>query len=195
VIYKSILLFGAPGSGKGTQGKILGTIPGFYHCACGDVFRAVDVRSSLGKAFLDYSGKGKLVPDDITIALWSQQIDGMMQSGRFKPDIDFLVLDGIPRNVNQAKILSSKLDVRRVFHLTCTDRSKIYDRLQRRGLKENRLDDINEDVIARRLQTYDEETKPVLEFYGPKLTTHVNADQWPYQVLRNILNAIENERD
>jgi adenylate kinase len=194
VVYKSLLLIGAPGSGKGTQGKILGTIPGFYHCACGDVFRAVDVRSSYGRAFLEYSGKGQLVPDDTSIGLWSSQIDSMVQSGRFKPDIDFLVLDGIPRNVNQAKMLSSKLDVRRVFHLTCSDRSKVIDRLQRRALKENRLDDINIEVIDRRLRTYDQETKPVLEFYGPKLITHVNADQWPYQVLRDILNAIETER-
>jgi adenylate kinase len=194
VIYKSLLLFGAPGSGKGTQGKIIGTIPGFYHCACGDVFRAVDVRSPLGKAFVDYSSRGQLVPDDITIELWSQQIDGMVRAGRFKPDIDFLVLDGIPRNVNQAKILDAKLDVRRVFHLSCSDRAKIYDRLQRRALKENRLDDINVEVIERRLRTYDEETKPVLDFYGPKLVTRVDSDKWPYQVLRDILNAIEIER-
>ena len=194
MVYKAIILFGAPGSGKGTQGKILGTIPGFYHCACGDVFRAVDVRSALGRAFLEYSSKGKLVPDDISIGLWSAQIDSMVQSGRFKPDIDFLVLDGIPRNANQAKILTNKLDVRRVMHLTCNDRTKIYDRLQRRALKDNRLDDINEEVIAKRLRTYDEETKPVLDFYGPKLITHVNADQWPYQVLRDILVAIESER-
>src|ERR1700678_723826 len=82
VVYKSLLLLGAPGSGKGTQGKILGTIPGFYHCACGDVFRAVDVRSDFGKAFLEYSSKGQLVPDDVSIGLWSAQIDSMVQSGR-----------------------------------------------------------------------------------------------------------------
>ncbi|HEX4140510.1 MAG TPA: nucleoside monophosphate kinase, partial [Candidatus Methylacidiphilales bacterium] len=91
-------------------------------------------------------------------------------------------------------MLTEKLDVRCVFHLTCSDRTKIYDRLQRRALKENRLDDINEDVIAKRLKIYDEETKPVLDFYGPKLITHVNADQWPYQVLRDILVGIEIER-
>ena len=123
MVYKSLLLFGAPGTGKGTQGKILGTIPGFYHCACGDVFRAVDVRSEFGQAFLKYSSKGQLVPDDITIGLWSAQIDTMVQAGRYKPDIDFLVLDGIPRNVSQAKILGSTLDVRRVFHLTCSDKT------------------------------------------------------------------------
>jgi adenylate kinase len=194
VAYKSLLLFGAPGSGKGTQGKILGTIPGFFHCACGDVFRGLDVRSELGKAFLQYSSKGQFVPNDVTIGLWSTHIDSMVQAGRFKPDIDFLVLDGIPRNTNQAKILSSKLDVRRIFHLECQDKAKVYDRLKRRALKENRLDDINEEVIERRLSVYEEETKPVLEFYGPKLTTHVNADQWPYQVIRDILNDIEHYR-
>jgi adenylate kinase len=195
VVYKSLLLLGAPGSGKGTQGKIIGTIPGFYHCACGDVFRAVDIRSDYGKAFLEYSSKGQLVPDDITIGLWSKQIEGMEKAGRFKPEIDFLVLDGIPRNVGQAKILQSQLDVRRVFHLSCQDKAKVYDRLKRRALKENRLDDINESVIERRLKVYEEETKPVLEFYGPKLITHVNADQWPYQVLRDILNDIEHYRN
>ena len=194
MVYKSLLLLGAPGSGKGTQGRILGTIPGFYHCACGDVFRAVDVRSDFGKAFLHYSSKGQLVPDDISIGLWSAQIDGMVRAGRYKPDIDFLILDGIPRNTNQAKILSSKLDVRHIFHLVCSDRAKVFDRLKRRALKENRLDDINEEVIERRLRVYEEETKPVLEYYGPNLITRVNADQWPYQVLRDILNDIEHYR-
>ena len=194
MVYKSLLLLGAPGSGKGTQGRILGTIPGFYHCACGDVFRAVDVRSDFGKAFLHYSSKGQLVPDDISIGLWSAQIDGMVRAGRYKPDIDFLILDGIPRNTNQAKILSSKLDVRHIFHLVCSDRAKVFDRLKRRALKENRLDDINEEVIERRLRVYEEETKPVLEYYGPSLISRVNADQWPYQVLRDILNDIEHYR-
>ena len=118
----------------------------------------------------------------------------MVQAGRYKPDIDFLVLDGIPRNVNQAKILGETLDVRRVFHLTCSDKMKIYERLKRRALKDSRLDDINEEVIKRRLQTYEEESKPILDFYGPKQITHVNADQWPYQVLRDILNDIEHYR-
>src|SRR5438094_9161814 len=68
--YNTFILFGAPGSGKGTQGKTLGTIPRFYHCACGDVFRSIDTRSKVGKAFLDYSSKGKLVPDEITVELW-----------------------------------------------------------------------------------------------------------------------------
>jgi len=65
--YESILLFGAPGSGKGTQGKIIGTIPGFYHSATGEIFRSLDLQSEMGRVFWEYAGKGKLVPDEITI--------------------------------------------------------------------------------------------------------------------------------
>src|SRR5436309_1991173 len=73
--YNTFILFGAPGSGKGTQGKTLGTIPRFYHCACGDVFRSIDTRTKVGKAFLEYSSKGQLVPDEITVELWREAID------------------------------------------------------------------------------------------------------------------------
>ena len=97
--YQTFILFGAPGSGKGTQGKTLGTIPRLYHCACGDVFRSIDTRTKVGKAFLDYSSKGQLVPDDITVELWREAIDAAVEAHKFKPDIDTLVLDGIPRNV------------------------------------------------------------------------------------------------
>ena len=55
---KTILLFGAPGSGKGTQGKMLGTLPGFRHLACGDVFRSIDLNSEVGKVFLKHSSQG-----------------------------------------------------------------------------------------------------------------------------------------
>jgi len=191
VAYQALLLFGAPGSGKGTQGKILGTIPGFYHCSCGDVFRAVDARSDFGKAFIQYSSKGQLVPDDVTIGLWSAQIESMEHAGRFKPECDFLVLDGIPRNVGQAKMLESQLDVQRVFHLDCADKAKVYERLKRRALKENRLDDINEEVIERRQKVYESESQPVLDYYGKKLVTRINSDQPPFQVLRDILNEIK----
>jgi adenylate kinase len=194
VKFKTLLLFGAPGSGKGTQGKILGTIPGFYHCACGDVFRSIDLRSPLGRAFLEYSGRGELVPDDVTVDLWAQQISHMETLGRFKPDIDFLVLDGIPRNVEQALIMRDKLDVRHVFHLSCPDRSKLVERLKRRALRDNRMDDANDEVIRKRLETYVEQSKPVLEFYGQALTTDIDATQWPYQVLRDILNHVESFR-
>src|SRR5437773_3687592 len=95
--YKTFILFGAPGSGKGTQGKTLGSIPRFFHCPCGDVFRSIDTRTEVGKAFLEYSSKGQLVPDEITVELWKEAIDAAVEAHKFKPDIDTLVLDGIPR--------------------------------------------------------------------------------------------------
>src|SRR5438132_6912303 len=119
--YNTFILFGAPGSGKGTQGKILGTIPRFFHCACGDVFRSLDTRTALGQAFLDYSSKGHLVPDEITVQLWQARINDAVGAHTFKPHIDSLVLDGIPRSVHQAQIMTEMIDVRHVFHLSCPD--------------------------------------------------------------------------
>ena len=104
--YRTILLVGAPGAGKGTQGKILGTVPDFYHCACGDVFRNLTIDSELGRTFVRYSSKGKLVPDKHTIRLWRENIQAQTQLGRFYPERDTLVLDGIPRNRHQAVMLS-----------------------------------------------------------------------------------------
>ena len=123
--YRSILLFGAPGAGKGTQGKILGVIPNFFHCACGDVFRNLRADSPLGRIFIDYSGRGQLVPDEPTIELWRQFIDNSTKIGRFHPDQDTLVLDGIPRNVRQAQILRDTLDVTAVFLMKSKDEDKL----------------------------------------------------------------------
>src|SRR5438067_881806 len=177
--YRTILLFGAPGSGKGTQGKILGSVPNFFHCACGDVFRNLTIENELGRTFIEYSSRGELVPDDVTIRLWRQSIDSAKATHRFNPDRDMLVLDGIPRNVPQAERLSEALDVRAVFNLTCADLHKMVERLQRRALRENRLDDANLSVIQARLKTYESETKPVLDFYGPKLVHMIDSTQTP----------------
>src|SRR5271170_3709576 len=103
--YRSILLLGAPGSGKGTQGKILGSIPGFFHSASGDIFRSLDLQSEIGRVFWEYAGKGKLVPDEITVRVWKQYIQGMELINQFHPESEIIVLDGIPRNVSQAKLL------------------------------------------------------------------------------------------
>lgn len=188
--YRTILLFGAPGAGKGTQGKILGTIPNFYHCACGDVFRSLTMESEIGRAFVEYSSRGELVPDRPTIKLWGQFIEGITRTGRFDPKRDTLVLDGLPRNVHQAEMLKETLEVVAIFYLRCTQLDKLVERLQRRALKENRLDDANLEVIRQRLKIYERETKPVLNFYGRKLVHRIDADQSPAKVLFDILRHI-----
>ncbi len=189
--YTTYLLFGAPGSGKGTQGHSLGSIPRFFHCACGDVFRTLDTRTKVGRAFLEYSSKGQLVPDEITVELWRAHIDAAVEAHEFKPDIDVLVLDGIPRNVGQAKIMDDVIDVKKVFHLSCPDRDQLFARLKKRALKDNRLDDANEQVIKRRLQTYETESKPVLDYYRDRVQV-IDATQPPARVLYNILATVAN---
>src|SRR5258708_6796927 len=144
VRYNTFILFGAPGSGKGTQGKTLGTIPRYYHCACGDVFRSIDTRTKVGKAFLDYSSKGRLVPDDITVELWGEAMGGGGDAKKSKPETDTLVVEGIPKNMGQAKIRGEMIEEKRLFHLACQARETFFYRQKKRVLKENRLDDANE---------------------------------------------------
>jgi adenylate kinase len=188
--YRTILLFGAPGSGKGTQGKILGEVPGFFHFACGDAFRNLRIEDPMGRIFIEHSSRGELVPDEATIALWSKNINASTVDGEFEPSRDTLVLDGIPRNTHQAQMICDTLDVKAVLYLSCPDQTKMIERLQRRALRENRLDDANLDVIRRRLDTYERETRPVLDYYGPNLVHTIDAAQSPLNVLRAILDIV-----
>ena len=188
--YKSILLFGAPGSGKGTQGKILGAIPGFFHSASGDIFRSLDLQSETGRIFWEYAGKGKLVPDDVTIRVWKQFIQGMQYINQFHPDSEILVLDGIPRNVQQAKLLESTIEVVKVIHLFCADMAKMVERLRRRALRENRFDDASDEVIQRRLKVYDAETKPILDFYPAEKVVRVEATMSQIRVLSKLIDIL-----
>ncbi|MEX0741261.1 MAG: nucleoside monophosphate kinase, partial [Phycisphaeraceae bacterium] len=119
--HQTVLLLGPPGAGKGTQGRVLGSIPGFCHSACGDVFRRLNPNSELGRVFLEYSSRGKLVPDDITVKMWHAHIRGIQFTGAYKPESDLLVLDGIPRNAEQAEMLASEIEVLKVLHLVCHD--------------------------------------------------------------------------
>lgn len=188
---KTILLFGAPGSGKGTQGKMLGALPGFHHLACGDVFRSIDLNSEVGKVFLQYSSKGELVPDDFTVRLWREHIDKLIHTGAFRAESTVLVLDGIPRNIHQAKMLDQHIEVVKLIALRATHhREEMVRRLKSRALKENRLDDANEKTIAHRLEVYDRESRPVLAYYPREVRVDVDALQTPIEVAHDILSAI-----
>ena len=188
--YKTILLFGAPGVGKGTQGKILGHIPGFYHLACGDVFRSLDMTSPLGRKFLEHSSKGELVPDELTIEMWKQNIHAQTVLSIYKPSQDLLILDGIPRSLAQAKALEPYLEVLNVIHLVCRDVDAMVMRMRRRALKENRLDDADEKVIRRRFEVYERETRPVLACYPQSIIREVDAIGSPANVLQKVLDVV-----
>jgi adenylate kinase len=186
----ALVILGAPGAGKGTQGKILGTIPRFFHCACGDVFRSLDTRTPMGRQFVEYSSRGELVPDELTIALWKAQIDNFAATSVYKPDIDCLVLDGIPRNIRQAELVDQHVEIHQVFHLSCPDRKELARRMRKRALKENRIDDASDVVINQRIATYDEETRPLLDYYPADRITVIDATDPPVKVLSGIVRRV-----
>ena len=187
---RSVLLFGAPGAGKGTQGRILERIPNWYYFASGDAFRNLRPEDSLGKTFLEYSSRGELVPDEFTVTLWQKKMESATVKGSFHPEHDVLLLDGIPRNGRQVEMMEEHIEIMALLHLACRDQQKMIDRIQRRALIESRLDDANLEVIKHRFETYEEETRSVIDCIPEKLVHRVNADQSPICVLRDILEVL-----
>src|SRR6478609_3956988 len=109
--YRTILLFGMPGSGKGTQGMVLGQLPGLVHVSCGDIFRKLPKYGELGKEILRYFSQGLLVPDDLTVRIWERHVKILELQELLLPQQHTLVLDGLPRNFAQAERLDQSLDV------------------------------------------------------------------------------------
>lgn len=188
--YPSVLLFGAPGVGKGTQGGILGNIPGFFHLSTGDVFRALDIGSPAGREVYGYTSRGELVPDELTIRIWKKALDGNIALSFFKPHEDLLILDGIPRNSHQAEILDDYIEVMRVVHLVCSDEEAMIHRIKRRAIRENRADDANEQVIRHRFEVYHAQSEPVLSHYPPELITEVDSMGSPAEIVMKVLEEI-----
>lgn len=188
--FHAMLLFGAPGAGKGTQGRILGQIPGFYHLSVGDVFRSLDINSTEGREVYKYSSKGMLVPDEVTIRIWRRHLDALTELSQYKPYEDLLILDGIPRNRRQAELVEEYIEVLKIVYLRCDDPEAMIHRIRRRAIRENRVDDAQEDIIRRRFEVYEKDTRPVLEYYPAKLVTEVDAIGSPAEVLLKTLQCV-----
>ena len=159
-----LILFGAPGSGKGTQGPFLADRFSIPQVSTGEILRE-NVRNGtdLGVVAEGYMSAGDLVPDDVIVNMVRERI--AQSDAR-----DGFILDGFPRNVPQAKVLDAMLDrlkqppVSRAVHLAVAD-EEIVGRLLMRAKKEGRADD-KEDVIRHRIEVYNGETKPLLNFYA-----------------------------
>lgn len=188
--YRTILLFGMPGSGKGTQGAVLGQLPDLVHISMGDVFRKIPKYGHFGREIAHYTSQGAMVPDDLTVRIWERHTQILEMQELLLPDQHTLVLDGLPRNYAQAERLAHILNVVQIFHLNINDIVKASERLKTRALRENRLDDMNEEVIRRRLNIYYEETFKTLSFYPPELIFDVDASHSPLDVLRDIVDRL-----
>lgn len=188
--YKCALLFGGPGTGKGTQGKVLGCIPGFYHFSSGDMFRHIDPDTNLGRVFKRYSTRGELVPDSLTIDLFVEHMAKQVKQGKYDPEHDLLVLDGVPRTVDQVQLLSGRVEVLSIIHLACEDQDQIVRRLKRRAVKEGRKDDADEKVILHRWQVYEEETYQVAHEYDDQIINDVDCLKTPAMVLESVLHVL-----
>lgn len=187
--YRAFIFLGAPGCGKGTQGQILGAIPRFYHFSMGDAFRSMDTRTPIGQEFVAHSRRGELVPDELTIRYFKGQIDARAELHMFKPDIDILILDGIPRSVEQALLLERHIEVLQLFHLSCPNRDELVTRIRKRSIKEGRIDDASDEIIQRRLRAYEESTRDLVDHYGDRRAA-INANQAPAKVTHDILAVI-----
>lgn len=189
-LYNTVLLVGGPGTGKGTQGKMLAAIPGFHHCSSGDIFRALDPQSELGRTFHQYSSRGELVPDELTVRMWADHMAKRVAAKQFDPASQILLLDGIPRTPAQAKLMDATVKVLKVIYLTCDDASVMVERIRKRALKEGRKDDADENVIRRRWEVYERETKPVIDHYPAKDIARIDAIGTPATVLLRVLQVL-----
>ena len=159
----NLILFGKPGSGKGTQASLIKNKYDLVHISTGDVFRKnMSNKTDLGMLAKGYMEKGELVPDEITVNMLKQELEDHLPCEGF-------IFDGFPRTSYQAEKLDALLTKYSLnINLTIAldvDNTTLIKRILNRGKSSGRADDQNEDKINKRLQEYDKKTKPLIEFY------------------------------
>jgi len=188
--YRAIILLGPPGSGKGTVGKIVANAGEQVHISTGDMFRALDHASGIGKEVKGYLDAGKLVPDELTVRVWRAYVHSLIEEGRYDASSQVLVLDGIPRSAEQVELLKPYVDVVSVVVLEIPNKEVLIERLQLRGQVEGRSDDQKREVVEHRLQVYERQTAEVVGHYPKELIYTVNGDQTRLKVLRDVLAGV-----
>lgn len=185
-----VLLVAPPGAGKGTQGALIATHFGIPHIATGDLLREHVARGTeLGRAVRDRLGRGELVPDDIVLKMVAAAF------AEAKAGDGGYVLDGMPRNMPQARALYEigrglEMTANVALHLKADD-EELIRRLLARAALEGRSDD-TEPVIRRRLALYHEVTHPIVDWYASRgILVSVDAVRPVERVARQILTALE----
>ena len=159
----NIVIFGAPGSGKGTQSENLIANYGLFHISTGEVLRSHIARGTeLGKTAETYISEGKLIPDELMISILADILDNTPESKKV------VIFDGFPRTINHSKALKTMLaergaQVDAVIGLEVED-AELVERLLKRGQESGRSDD-NLETIQKRLEVYHSQTQPLHDFY------------------------------
>ncbi|MFN8280405.1 MAG: adenylate kinase [Saprospiraceae bacterium] len=167
---KHIILFGPPGSGKGTQAQKLIEKYRLYHISTGDLFRAeIAASSPLGLQAQDFMNKGILVPDEVTLGMLRNKLNSLK-------DVNGIIYDGFPRTIAQAEALDHMLNennecINALISLEVTD-DEIVHRIMLRGQTSGRADDLDESIIRKRMDEYRSKTSSVFNYYKQMNVTH-----------------------
>ncbi|MFT3949652.1 MAG: adenylate kinase [Agriterribacter sp.] len=159
----NLILFGPPGSGKGTQSEKLIAKYGLKHLSTGDLLRSeIAAKTPLGIEAKNFMDKGQLVPDEVVIGMISSALDG-------NPDAKGFLFDGFPRTEAQAEALDKLLKLKKTaIHLMLAmdvSEAELIKRLLGRGKTSGRSDDTNEEVIKARIAEYHKKTTAVADYY------------------------------
>lgn len=160
----NLILFGPPGSGKGTQAAKLVERYNLLHISTGDLFRyELSNNTPLGVLARSYMDKGELVPDEVTTGMLRNKVEA-------HPEVDGYIFDGFPRTTPQAEALDALLAERgqSISKLIMLDvpEEEVVNRLLQRGKDSGRADDTNADIIRNRFGVYQKETAQVFDFYA-----------------------------
>ncbi len=186
---KFIILIGPPGAGKGTQAKMLEQSLGLPQVSTGDLFRYnLKNETALGKLARTYMDRGDLVPDEVTVAMVKDRLARADAAGG-------AILDGFPRTQAQADALDQLLGELggriTVVPNIVVDREELVQRLTKRGQIEGRADD-TEETVRNRMRVYEEQTKPLLDYYSRRgLVVDVNGQQSIEAVQQELRRVIE----
>jgi adenylate kinase len=189
--YRAFVVFGPPGSGKGTIGHLLAEAGQQLHLSSGDLFRNLPPDSEEAKELRSYMNSGTLAPDDLAIRIFAKHMDRLVAEGKFDPKHQVVFLDGIPRTKYQAEVLEKYVEIEKVVVLE-VPKEVLIERLLERGTIQGRSDDQDRAVLETRMDVYQKQTAEVLDHYSSSKIVKINGHQSRLQVLRDVLLQIAN---